>query len=186
MSVSAIHQHESAIAIYIFPILLNHPPTSHPIPLPLDCHRAPFELPASYSKFPLRIYFTCSNVYVYTILSICPTLSFPNCVHKSVLCVSVSSCPADSFTNTIFLDSMAVVQALSPVRLFGDHIGIPYTWINVWYLFFSFWFTSLCLIRSRFICLIRTDRRAFLFMPEEHSIIYMYHSFFIHSSVMDI
>ena len=75
------------------PSLLNPPPT-HPPPQ-RGCHRAPdlsslhqrFELAASYSKFPLPIYFTCGSVYV----SICPTLSFPNCVHKSVLCVCVST-----------------------------------------------------------------------------------------------
>ena len=43
--------------------------------------------------------------------------------------------------------------------------------------------TSLCIIGSRFIHLIRTDSNAFLFMDEQYSIVYMYHSFFIHSSV---
>ena len=36
---------------------------------------------------------------------------------------------------------------------------------------------------SRFIHLIRTDSNVFLFMAEHYSIVYMYHSFFIHSSV---
>ena len=35
----------------------------------------------------------------------------------------------------------------------------------------------------RFIYLIRTDSNAFLFMAEKCSIMYIYHSFFIHSSV---
>ena len=55
------------------PSLLNLPP--HPIPL--GCCRAPQdELPASYNKFPLVIYFTYSNIYVSTLLShfvpLCP------------------------------------------------------------------------------------------------------------------
>ena len=53
--------------------------------------------------------------------------------------------------------------------------------IRIWYLSFYFWLTSLCIIGSRFIHLIRTDSNAFLFMAE--SIVYMYHNFFIHSSV---
>ena len=48
---------------------------------------------------------------------------------------------------------------------------------------FSFWLASLCIIGSRFIHLIRTDSNEFLFMAEYYSIVYMYHYFFIHSSV---
>ena len=39
------------------------------------------------------------------------------------------------------------------------------------------------MVGSRFIHLIRTDSNAFLFMAEYYSIVYMYHNFFIHSSV---
>ena len=55
--------------------------------------------------------------------------------------------------------------------------------VRIWYLSFSFWLTSLCIIGYRFIHLIRTDSNAFLFMAEWYSIVYMYHNFFIHSSV---
>ena len=51
------------------------------------------------------------------------------------------------------------------------------------YLSFSFRLTSLCLICSRFIHLIRTDSNAFLFMAEQCSFVYMYHNFFIYLSV---
>ena len=50
-------------------------------------------------------------------------------------------------------------------------------------MFFPFLLTSLCRIGSRFIHLIRTDSNAFILMAEQCSIEYMYHSFFIHSSV---
>ena len=50
-------------------------------------------------------------------------------------------------------------------------------------IYFSFWLISLCIIGSRFIHLIRTDSTLFLFMAEWYSIVYMYHSFFTHSSV---
>ena len=36
---------------------------------------------------------------------------------------------------------------------------------------------------SSFIHLIRTDSKMFLFMAEQYSIVYMYHNFFINSSV---
>ena len=51
------------------------------------------------------------------------------------------------------------------------------------YLSFSFRLTSLCIIVSRFIHLIRTDSNVFLFMDESYSIVYMYWNSFIHSSV---
>ena len=47
---------------------------------------------------------------------------------------------------------------------------------------FSFWLTSLCIIGSRFIHLIRTDSNAFLSIAEQYSIVYMSHNFLIHSS----
>ena len=53
--------------------------------------------------------------------------------------------------------------------------------VRIQYLSFYFWLTSLCIIGSRFVHLIRTDSNAFLFIAE--SIVYMYHNFFIHSSV---
>ena len=47
---------------------------------------------------------------------------------------------------------------------------------------FSFWLTSLCIIGSSFIHLIRTDSNSFFLMTEQYSIVYMYHSFLIHLS----
>ena len=46
-------------------------------------------------------------------------------------------------------------------------------------LVFSFWLTSFCIIGSRFIHFTRTNSNA----ESSYSIVYMYHSFFIHSSV---
>ena len=72
--------------------LLKLPRTSHPI-LPLEVvteHQV--EIPESYSKFPLFIYFIYGNIYVSLLLSqFYPTLSFPHCVHNSVLYVCVST-----------------------------------------------------------------------------------------------
>ena len=65
MLVSAIHQHELAIG-YMYVSPLNLPFTSHPSRL---SRSTGFELPASYSKFPLAIYCTYGNVYVSMLLS---------------------------------------------------------------------------------------------------------------------
>ena len=71
-------------------------------------------------------------------------------------------CPACRIDGTIFLNSCICV--------------------NIQYSSFSFWLTSLCIIGSRFIHLIRTDSNAFLSTPQWYSVVYMYHNFFIHSS----
>ena len=63
------------------------------------------------------------------------------------------------------------------------HCLPQYIYIRIWYLSFSFWLTSLCIIGSRFIHFIRTDSNALLLMAEWYSIVYMHHNFFIHSSV---
>ena len=55
--------------------------------------------------------------------------------------------------------------------------------VRIWYLSFSFWLTSLCIIGSMFIHLIKTDSNAFFSMAEWYSIVYMYQNFFIHSTV---
>ena len=50
-------------------------------------------------------------------------------------------------------------------------------------IFVFLFLTSLCITGSRFIHLTRTDSNLFLFMTEQYSIAYMYHVFFIHSSI---
>ena len=49
----------------------------------------------------------------------------------------------------------------------------------MWNLVFSFWLTPFCIIGSRLIHFTRTNSNA----ESSYSIVYMYHSFFIHSSV---
>ena len=91
---------------------------------------------------------------------LCPSLSVSKVFS---LCFCVYSCPANRLINTIFPDSI-------------------YIYINM-YLVFSFWLTAPCVTGSRFNHLTRTDSNVSLFMAEQCSIIYMSHSFFIHSSV---
>ena len=49
-------------------------------------------------------------------------------------------------------------------------------------IFVFLFLTSLCVIGSRFIHLIKIDSNMFLFMAEYYSIVYMYNSFFIRST----
>ena len=82
------------------------------------------ELPESYSKFPLATYFMYGDVYV-SLLQFAPPSPSLNWVHKSVLYVCIS---------------IAALQIVSS----GN---------NIWYLFFPFWLTSLCIIGHSFIYL---------------------------------
>ena len=77
MLVSTIQQRESVLSIYICPSNLNPPPTPHPSRL----SQSGLSSLATYSAY--------GNVYDSILLSSHPTLSFPNCAHKSVLCVCI-------------------------------------------------------------------------------------------------
>ena len=117
--------------VYIYPSFLNSPPTFHPIPPVQVVTEHWVELPASYRRFPLAICFggslficfTCGDGYVSVLLSVCSIVSFPCCVHTSVLYVCIS---------------IATLQIGSSVPSFQ----IPYIYIHVLYLFFSLIFHS--------------------------------------------
>ena len=79
-------------------------------------------------------------------------------IHLCLFC-----CPTYRVIITIFLNSI-------------------YINTSILYWCFSFWLTSLCIIGSTFIHLIRTDSNVFFLMAELYSIMYIYHSFLIHSS----
>ena len=90
----------------------------------------------------LSLLYVIVYIYVNATFSIHLTLSFPHCVHKSILYTGVS---------------ISSLQIGSSIPFFW----IPYVHVNRWYLFFSFWLTSLCIIGSRFIPLTRTDSNSF-------------------------
>ena len=60
----------------------------------------------------------------------------------------------------------------------------PHTCVNIRHLFFSFWFTSLCMTDSRTTCVSIEWPYFALFSGWVISVVYMYHIFFIHSSVI--
>ena len=71
----------------VFVCPLPPEPHSH-LPPPstlLSCHRALGWASFVTQQIPTCHHFTYGNVCFYAILSICPELSFPHCVHKSVL-----------------------------------------------------------------------------------------------------
>ena len=86
----AIHQHESATGIHMFPIL-NPPPTSLPIPslwvFPVHQPQASSIMHRTWTSDSFHIwYYTCFNA----ILPNHPTLSLSHRVHKTVLYICVS------------------------------------------------------------------------------------------------
>ena len=149
MLVSAIHQHESAIGIHMSSPM-NLPPTSHPFP-PSRLLRSPSLSSLSHTANSHWLSILHMVVYMlpfYFIHSSHPLLPPPPRahVHKSVLYVCIS----------IALQTGSLVPSSE----------ILYICINIRYLFFSFWITSLCIIGSRLIHLIRTDSHGYLFMAE--------------------
>ena len=85
-------------------------------------------------------------MYMFQCYSIHFTLFLPYFVQMSVLyvCTSVAALPIGSSVPSIY---------------------ILYMCVNMWYLFFSFWLTSLCTIGSRFIYLIEVK------WSESHSVV---------------
>ena len=142
----AIHQHESATGIHMFPIL-NPPSSSLLIPslwvIPVHQPRASCIMHWTWTGDSFHIgYYTCFSA----ILPNHPTLSLSHRVHCSIhLCLFC--CLAYRVIVTIFLNSI-------------------YICVSILYWCFSFWLTSLCIIGSSFIHLIRTDSNVFFLMAE--------------------
>ena len=138
--------------VHVCPLPLG-PPLPPPSTTPLDCHRALGLSSLGYTatSYQRSVLHLVMDMFLCSFL-IHPTLSFPHCAHKSVLYDCVST---------------AALQIGSSVP---PSFQIPYTCVNVGYLFFSFRLTSLCSKGSKFIHLIRTESNAFLFMAVGHTI----------------
>ena len=94
------------LCVYTYP--LSHGPPFHPPwpPLPRVTTEHWAELPVLYDSFPLAIYFTHGSVYISIPFSwFIPSPPHILCPHICSLHLHLYSCPANSFTCTIFLDS---------------------------------------------------------------------------------
>ena len=91
-----------------------------------------------------------------------PSPPLSPCPQIYSLCLFLHCCPVSQFFSTIFLESVYMRQNTIFIFLF---------------------LTSLCIIGSRFIHLIRTDSELFLLMLECYSIVHMQHNNLIHSSI---
>ena len=129
------------------PSWISLPSSSPPHPQPFA--ESMFEVPESYSKFPLAIYFTYGFVNVYVTFSIGLPFSLfsSHSIHRCVLYVCFS---------------IAALKTNSSV----PSLQIPYICVSIQYLYSSFWLTSPCIIGSSFVHIIRTDSNLFLFMAE--------------------
>ena len=141
------HRHTSV------PALFNLLPSAHCTPL--GCYSALVCVPWVMQQIPIGCLFCILSCmfpcYSLHISHICHALLFPpppKCPAVCSLCSWLHCCPSNNFISTIFLCSI---------------------YISIWYLVFSFWPASLCIIDSGFIHLIRTDSNTSLFMAEEYS-----------------
>ena len=73
----------------------------------------------SHSKFPLALYFTYGNVYVSGLLSqFFHTLSFPLCIHKSLLYVCISgACMLSHFSCVLLFVTPWTVACQAPLSV---------------------------------------------------------------------
>ena len=143
--VFVIHQHELAIGIHSSLASCTTLPTpSLPHPSKLS-QRTGFVCPVSYIRVQIVVCFAYGNIYVSMLFS----QIIPPSPHTK--------------SKSLFFTSVSPLLALH-VGLWVCSFWIPYTCINIWYLSFSFGLISLCIIGSRFICFIRTDSSAYLFI----------------------
>ena len=146
--VFAIHWYESAMGIHVFPIL-NTPPTSLPIP---SLRVIPVHQPRATLSYALNLdWWSVSHMIInvfqcYSLKSSHPCL-LPQSPKVCFLHLCLFCCLVYRVIFTIFLNSI-------------------YICISILYWCFSFRLTSLCVMGSSFIHLIRIDSNAFFLMAE--------------------
>ena len=142
-----LYNNMNQLYVYIYPLPLeppSHPPTSHPSRISQSTKLSSLCcIAASHQLSTLHMV-----VYICQCYSLNSSHSpFPAVSTSPSLLLHLYSCPANRFICTIFLDFILCV--------------------NIQYLFFSFWLTSLCITGSRFIHLTSTDSNLFLFIVSD-------------------
>ena len=127
------------------PSTLSLPPTPHPTPLVITKHQT--ELPVLYSSFPQLSVHTWQCVYV----THCSQFVPPSHFHMSILYICVSIPP---------------LQIGSSVPFFPRFHTYMLIYDIIWYLFFFFWLTLLCMTDSRSTHLTTNGPVLFLFVAE--------------------
>ena len=113
------------------------------------------EFPVLYSSFSLVAYFIHSSGVYQSISQFIPP-PHPPLVSMFVLYVHVS---------------ISAFQIRSSLAFFQ----IPHICVNIQYLLFSFWLTSLSMTIFRHIHVSANDAVSFLFMAEQYSVVNIYH-----------
>ena len=135
------------MGVHVFPIL-NPPPASLPSHPSGSSQCASPKHPVSYIKPGLAICFTCDNLHV--------SMPFSHIIPPS---------PSPTEYKRLFYTSMSLL--LSRIQGYHYHLSKFHIYALVLlYWCFSFWLTSLCIIGSSFIHLIRTDSNLFFLMAE--------------------
>ena len=134
------------MGVHMFPIL-NPPPNSLPVP---SLWVIPVHQPqASCIEPGLAIPFLYEIIHV--------SVPFPQIVPPS---------PSPSESKRLFYTSVSIL--LSCIQGYHYHLSKFHIYVLAYLLYwcFSFWLTSLCIIGSSFIHLIRTDSNVFFLMAE--------------------
>ena len=180
--VFTIPWHESATGVHVSPHS-NLPPTSLPIPSHGLSQCTSFKRPVSCMELRLVIYFTDGNINVSVLFSQIMSLSLLLSRYKVVICLQWGRPGFNPRVGKIpWRRKWQATPVLLPGKFHGSRsmVGyspwnhkelhtteqLPYIRVNILYWCFSFWLTSLCIIGSSFIHLIRTDSNVFFLIAE--------------------
>ena len=134
------------MGLHVFPILNPLPPPSLSHPSGSSQCTSP-EHPVSCIEPGLAIHFTYDNIHV--------SMPYSQTIPPS---------PSPTESKRLFYTSVSLL--LSRIQGYHYHLSKFHIYVLVYCSGFSFWLTSLCIIGSSFIHLIRTDSNVYFLMAE--------------------